>query len=254
MNYIFTVENKDSIAGFNLPNYNVNAMSLAWTHLEMRTSFFEIGVQYGPPACGRRSILDPNFSGFRSAFADASSPDSRHCPSASSPNSKLSISIDTEHMLQLGMKHDFDHRGTNCNNKGIMSYGTPPDTWSTCSVSDFKKFWRSIGFSCDLPTGPDPQPPTTVSPPTGPPPTGRPPTGDPSGKRFWNPVIDAGFHPNNMKIWVVLPFTWKSMPSQLHFNHHCTVHSMLNMVSWVVEFLIQVSKITILAPIKVALE
>ena len=43
MNYIFTVENKDSIAGFNLPNYNVNAMSLARTHLEMRTSFFEIG-------------------------------------------------------------------------------------------------------------------------------------------------------------------------------------------------------------------
>ena len=88
-------------------------------------------------------------------------------------------------MLQLGMKHDFDHQGTDCNNKGIMSYGNPPDTWSTCSVSDFKKFWRSIGFNCDLPTdGSDPQPPTTVSPPTGPPPTGRPPTGDPSGKRF----------------------------------------------------------------------
>ena len=32
----------------------------------MQTSFFEIGVQYGPPACGRRSILDPNFSEFGS--------------------------------------------------------------------------------------------------------------------------------------------------------------------------------------------
>merc|ERR1711935_759871 len=74
----------------------------------------------------------------------------------------------------LGMKHDFDHQGTDCDNKGIMSYGSPPDTWSTCSVSDFKKFWRSIGFDCDLPTdGSDPQPPTT-RPPV------RPPTGDPS--------------------------------------------------------------------------
>ena len=71
----------DGVKGFNLLNNNVNAVSLARTHRRMQTSSFEIRVQYGPPACGRRSILDPNFSGFRSAFADASSPDSRHCPS-----------------------------------------------------------------------------------------------------------------------------------------------------------------------------
>ena len=69
------------VKGFNLLNNNVNTVSLARTHRGMQTSSFEIRVQYGPPACGRRSILDPNFSGFRSAFADASSPDSRHCPS-----------------------------------------------------------------------------------------------------------------------------------------------------------------------------
>ena len=75
------------------------------------------------------------------------------------------------------MRHDFDHdQSSGCDNTGIMSYGDPPDTWSTCSVSDFKNFWRNVGFACDLPTdGSDPQPP---------PPTVRPPTGDPSGKRF----------------------------------------------------------------------
>ena len=30
----------------------------------MQTSFFEIEDQYRPPACGRRSILNPNFSEF----------------------------------------------------------------------------------------------------------------------------------------------------------------------------------------------
>ena len=40
-------------------------MSLARTYWGIPSSFFEIGVQYGPPACGRRSVLDSNFSEFR---------------------------------------------------------------------------------------------------------------------------------------------------------------------------------------------
>ena len=55
----------DLIAGFNLLNNNVNTVSLARTYWGIPSSFFEIGVQYGPPACGRRSVLDSNFSEFR---------------------------------------------------------------------------------------------------------------------------------------------------------------------------------------------
>ena len=42
---------------------------------------FEIGVQYGPTAEGRRSVLDPNFEGLRSVFTDMSEPESlySHC-------------------------------------------------------------------------------------------------------------------------------------------------------------------------------
>ena len=46
----------------------------------MRTSFFEIGVQYGPPAFGRQSILDPIFSGLWSVFTDTSAPESPYFP------------------------------------------------------------------------------------------------------------------------------------------------------------------------------
>ena len=49
------------VKGFNLLNNNVNTVSLARTHQGMRTSSFEIRVQYGPTAAGRRSVLDPNF-------------------------------------------------------------------------------------------------------------------------------------------------------------------------------------------------
>ena len=38
----------------------------------------KLGVQYGPPACGRRSILHPQFLRIRYAFTDAPSPDSPH--------------------------------------------------------------------------------------------------------------------------------------------------------------------------------
>ena len=38
----------------------------------------------------------------------------------------------------LGMKHDHDHpTASGCNGKGIMSYGNPPNKWSTCSKADF---------------------------------------------------------------------------------------------------------------------
>ena len=59
-------------------NNNVYAVSLARAHRVMRTSSLEIGVQCRPPAFGRRSTLDPNFSGLRSALPGAPSPDSPH--------------------------------------------------------------------------------------------------------------------------------------------------------------------------------
>ena len=56
------------------------------------------------------------------------------------------------------MRHDFEHdQSSGCDNTGIMSYGDPPDTWSTCSVNDFKDWWRSTGFSCEL-SSPLPKP------------------------------------------------------------------------------------------------
>ena len=48
----------------------------------------------------------------------------------------------------LGMKHDFDesHGGDSsaCNGEGLMSYGTKPQKWSTCSVSDFTAHYNAI--------------------------------------------------------------------------------------------------------------
>jgi len=39
----------------------------------------------------------------------------------------------------LGMAHDFTpaHTASGCDGTGIMSYGNPPNQWSTCSVADF---------------------------------------------------------------------------------------------------------------------
>ena len=54
------------VAGFNLPNNNVYAVSLARTHREMQTSFFEIGgvinTDLRPAAVG--PYCTPNFSEF----------------------------------------------------------------------------------------------------------------------------------------------------------------------------------------------
>ena len=72
------------LLGFNLLNYNVITMSLARTYrgeYRLRPSRLgaippspvglKIGVQYGPPAYGRRSVLHPNFaaSGDRDGIA-----------------------------------------------------------------------------------------------------------------------------------------------------------------------------------------
>ena len=65
---VSNIYRQDSVAGFNLPNNNVSAVSLARKHLEMKTSSLKIGVQCKPPACSRRFILDPNFSGFGPDF------------------------------------------------------------------------------------------------------------------------------------------------------------------------------------------
>ena len=47
------------------------------------------------------------------------------------------------------MVHDFEHPPENgCNHKGLMSYDIQPETWSTCSVRDFKLWWRKTGFDC----------------------------------------------------------------------------------------------------------
>jgi len=49
----------------------------------------------------------------------------------------------------LGMHHDFDNaKSSGCDGTGIMSYGKRPDAWSTCSVSDFQRWWRIKGFAC----------------------------------------------------------------------------------------------------------
>ena len=39
----------------------------------------------------------------------------------------------------LGMSHDFTtaHAAAGCDGTGIMSYGNPPNQWSTCSKADF---------------------------------------------------------------------------------------------------------------------
>jgi len=49
----------------------------------------------------------------------------------------------------IGMAHDFVHHPSRgCNHQGLMSYNKIKETWSTCSVKDFKLWWRKTGFSC----------------------------------------------------------------------------------------------------------
>ena len=48
----------------------------------------------------------------------------------------------------MGMLHDFDseHGGLNgpCDGTGIMSYGSAPNVWSTCSKNDFLALYNEI--------------------------------------------------------------------------------------------------------------
>ena len=48
----------------------------------------------------------------------------------------------------MGMLHDFDeeHGGQNgpCDGTGIMSYGSAPNVWSTCSKNDFLALYNEI--------------------------------------------------------------------------------------------------------------
>jgi len=86
----------------------------------------------------------------------------------------------------LGMLHDFDdeHGGSGgpCDGTGIMSYGSFPNEWSTCSKNDFLAHYNEIVASSskywcldDYPSacGGSPPGPTTALPPT----TAAPPTG-----------------------------------------------------------------------------
>ena len=52
----------------------------------------------------------------------------------------------------LGMSHDFVsknnpryYKGQSCDNKGIMSYGSPPMEWSKCSKNDFMARYNLVG-------------------------------------------------------------------------------------------------------------
>ena len=48
----------------------------------------------------------------------------------------------------MGMLHDFDedHGGSNgpCDGTGIMSYGSAPNVWSTCSKNDFLALYNQV--------------------------------------------------------------------------------------------------------------
>jgi len=82
----------------------------------------------------------------------------------------------------MGMLHDFDssHGGEDgaCNGKGIMSYGSAPNVWSTCSKNDFLALYNSIISSSSKywcldvdatacgGAGPTTQAPTTQAPTT----------------------------------------------------------------------------------------
>jgi len=53
----------------------------------------------------------------------------------------------------LGIRHDFDkdHGGKrgHCNGeKGVMSYGIHPDTWTRCSNKDFSNWYQRVGYRC----------------------------------------------------------------------------------------------------------
>ena len=72
-----------------------------------------------------------------------------------SVNEKRSSAVKTAEVVahemghNLGMLHDFDdqHGGQNgaCNGQGIMSYGTFPQQWSSCSKADYLARYNQVG-------------------------------------------------------------------------------------------------------------
>ena len=48
----------------------------------------------------------------------------------------------------MGMLHDFASQhgghGGPCDGTGLMSYGTVPDVWSTCSKADFLAHYNNV--------------------------------------------------------------------------------------------------------------
>merc|ERR1711935_486269 len=56
----------------------------------------------------------------------------------------------------LGMGHDFStpHTASGCDGKGIMSYGNPPNKWSTCSKADFTAQYKVRESMWCLPAAP----------------------------------------------------------------------------------------------------
>ena len=81
-----------------------------------------------------------------------------HASSRRSINAKVGRVTMTAYIVahetghNLGMSHDFVsknnpryYKGQSCDNKGIMSYGSPPMEWSKCSRNDFMARYNQVG-------------------------------------------------------------------------------------------------------------
>ena len=84
----------------------------------------------------------------------------------------------------MGMSHDFAdvHGGPDsvCNGQGLMSYGSVPQQWSSCSTADYLARYNQVGgnnwcmsaapSACGSTSSP-PSPPSPPGPTTTPPPS-----------------------------------------------------------------------------------
>ena len=67
---------------FNLPITMWMRWVWLWHISKCKSHSSKLGMQYSPPACGRRATLHPQFLRIRFAFTNAPSPDSSHSSSA----------------------------------------------------------------------------------------------------------------------------------------------------------------------------